>query len=229
MNKNEDIFKVSTSKAFRVMLFLGGVIVILLALTLIFVVPMQPTLAFNRIFLLCMSAFMILAFVWLFNDVSKLYSNPGQGIIINDEGIKIDIGEYKHFVRWTEITDLQINSAHRRANEILIFTEKTENPLHSNRFRQFLLNIGSVEPKNSISICAKWVNCRFEDLIDAIAERFHKHKSLQPKEIRKKANPKQRAATQEEIDKGKKKIYTRILMMIGVFVLFYLIAYLMWL
>ena len=222
MKKNEDIFKVSTSKAFRAMLFSGGVIVVVLVLTILFVMPM-PEWNFDKVFLLCLSGCAILFFLWIFRSVSKLYNNPEKGIIINDEGIKIDINE-RRFVRWAEITDLQINVGTRSVPEIVIFTEETENLLESSRLRQFMLNVSDATPKNSISVCNRWLECDFLTLVEAVEKRFNKYKSSQSEEVREKAKPGQREATPEEIKKEKKKIYVRILRLLGVFVLFYLLA-----
>ena len=218
MKKNEDIFKISKSRAFQAMLLSGGMVVVFLALFILFAA--LPGWNFGIVLLLCVCGFFILVFLREFRIASKLYQNPEKGITINDEGIKIDIDDFR-FVRWAEITDLQIHSVPGYGSEIRISTEETENPLDSSRFRQFMLNISDfAAPKNTIRIGDGGLDCEFRTLVKAVKGRFQLYKSSQPKSVRKKAKPKEREATQEEIDKEIKKIYMRILMVVGAVVLF---------
>jgi hypothetical protein len=181
MNKDKDEIRIgiSKSKAFLQMFIVIG----LLGLTTWFltmkVMLMPPT--FNKTFLLiCCSSFILVFSLSTISGIRNVF-NIGTGLVINTNGIKVNIGPNSgQVIQWNEINGFKIHNPTRGPLFLLIFI-KNPGKLISKTYglKRFLIKMNNVSHGTPVSLTSNWLEYDFEELIDLINKKHKKYGAQQ--------------------------------------------------
>lgn len=159
------------------------IVIGLLGLTIWFlttkVIYMPP--AFNKTFLLVCCSFLILVFgLATISGVRKII-NIKTGLIINQNGIKINIGPNSgQLIEWDEIKGFKIHNPIRGPLFLLIFIKNPDKFISKTLgLKRFLIKMNNVSHGTPVSLTSNWLEYDFEDLIDLINENYKKYGTQQ--------------------------------------------------
>jgi len=181
MQRDKGDIKIGISKnkaILQIIIVLG-----LLGLTIWFltdtVILLPPT--FNKTFLLVCCSLLILVFgLATISGIRKII-NIGTGLIINNGGIKINIGPNSgQLIKWDEIKGFKIHNPMRGPLFLLIFI-KNPDKLISKTFglKRFLIKMNNVSHGTPVSLTSNWLEYDFEELIDLINDEYKKYGAQQ--------------------------------------------------
>ncbi|MEL7589418.1 MAG: STM3941 family protein [Prolixibacteraceae bacterium] len=131
---------------------------------------------FDRTFL--MAGISLLMITFGFSSVcglKKLITNK-HGLIISDQGIKINIGPNRgQFIQWSDIKEIKLHSQVRGPMYLLFFVKNPTDILKGARgFRRFLLKMNAISHKTPVSITSVWLECNLDQIIEIIEEKIKK-------------------------------------------------------
>lgn len=130
---------------------------------------------FDKIFLLTGTSLLAINFAWsIVTGIKILLSN--RGLIINDEGIKINIGPNRgQFFEWGKIVDVKIRNSIRGNSFLLIFVENPTEILRESRgLKRLLLTINNASHKTPVSITSTWLNSNLSEISEIVKGKIKK-------------------------------------------------------
>ena len=177
MHKDKDDIKIGISKTKAILQII--IVIGLLGVTIWFltdkVILLPP--AFNKTFLLVCCSLLILTFgLGTISGFRKII-NLDTGLIINKNGIKINIGPNSgQLIKWDEIKGFKIHNPIRGPLFLLIFIKNPEE-LISRTFglKRFLIKMNNVSHGTPVSLTSNWLEYDFEELIDLINDEYKKY------------------------------------------------------
>nr|WP_320023173.1 STM3941 family protein [uncultured Draconibacterium sp.] len=178
--KNDIRIGISKTKAVLLTIFIAG----LFSLTIwawIKVLTMDS--GFDKNFLMTGLSLMSTTFGLLTLSALKKLSDNSQGLIINDKGIKINIGPNRgQFIKWTEIEKIKIHSQTGGNIYLLIFVKNpAEILLKAQGLNRFLLKMNNKSHKTPVSITSTWLEKNQIEIMELIDEKMKKtvHNKIQ--------------------------------------------------
>ena len=225
MKKNEDIFKVSTSKAFFTVLLAAGALFAVLGLFYaIVLLPYSPTpIAFNRFFL-AGALVLVLGFAamyYLLYGINSLFFE--KGIVVSDKGLKVDNGTRTgYLIGWEEIVDLKIVAKIYSPLYLKILIAQPNSLISDARGLQKLqlkmtefvyINQGENWHLTPVKISASTLNCKFRVILMSICNRYYDYLTSQRKR-KMKTHIKDMLTEYIEIRKVLQKIYFSLLIVL---------------
>jgi len=129
---------------------------------------------FDKTFLLIGISILIIAFGFSsFSGLKKL-SNKKQGLIINNSGIKINIGPNQgQFIEWKDIKEIKIHNQIQGPLFLLFFIRNPQDILEkSSGLKKILLKMNNISHKTPVSITSTWLDCNFYELTEIIEQKM---------------------------------------------------------
>ena len=172
--KDEIRIKVSKIKALSLTVIAFGFFMV--CVWAFFKVDMLPD-GFNRNFLMvCIFLLIFSSGLGCLSGLTKLIDNK-LGLIINDIGIKINIGPNRgQFIQWNEISKLKMHKQIRGPMFLLIYVKHPEDILiKSSGLKRILLKMNNVSHKTPLSLTSTWLECNVDELFTIIQDKLRKN------------------------------------------------------
>ncbi len=181
MKKNIDEIKIGIGrfKAISQIFIVIG----LLGLTIWFLTTkvIYMTSASNKTFLLVCCSILILVFGLATISGIRNLINIKTGLIINQNGIKINIGPNSgQLINWDEIKGFKIHNPIRGPIFLLIFIKNPDDLISKTYgFKRFFIKMNNVSHGTPVSLTSNWLEYDFEELIDLINDEYKKYGAQQ--------------------------------------------------
>ncbi len=181
MYKDKDTIKIGISKTKAILQII--IVIGLLGVTTWFLTDKVLLLppAFNKTFLLICCSLLILTFgLRTISGIRKII-NLETGVIINKNGIKINIGPNSgQLIKWGEIKGFKIHNPVRGPLFFLIFIKNPDELISRTfGFKRFLIKMNNVSHGTPVSLTSNWLECDFEELIELINDKYKKYVAQQ--------------------------------------------------
>jgi len=175
MKQNNEEIKIGISKVKSVFLLLFAFVIFFGASWFWF--KAIHLSGFSRTFLIiCTSLLILVSGSGIISGLSRLFdSSPG--LILNEKGIFINIGPASgHFVNWTDIVDLKLNSAVNGPFFISIYVNNPQDYLAKTYgFKKFNMKMNNKSHGTPLSFTTSWLKCNFQELFVEIRDRIEKN------------------------------------------------------
>jgi hypothetical protein len=225
MDKNENVFKVSKSKATLTTLLSIGALASL-AWIIYYLLVISSLSAYIKGIGLAACVFpILLAASYIFYGI-KCLIGFGRGIIVNDKGLKIDIGTNNgYFISWAEITELTVDTKIYNPVHLLVFIDNPNKLVsETHGLQRIWLKMNDFLYKTPVNLTASALDCSFKTLLMSVCDRFYAYLTSQCND-ELKLHVEALLSEYSKINREVKKVYSRLLKLILLFVLFYLVAF----
>ncbi len=184
MKKNIDEIKIGIGRFKAISQILIGIGLLGLTIWFLTIKVIYMPSDFNKTFLLVCCSILILVFGLATISGFRNLVNIKTGLIINQNGIKINIGPNRgQFINWDEIKGFKIHNPIRGPKFLLIFIKNPDHLISKTYgFKRFLIKMNNVSHGTPVNLTSNWLECDFEELIDLVNDECKKYST--PKKIK---------------------------------------------